>query len=140
MPLLGRGPYPYASQEARRVSRDAYVCFRGNRYSVPWRAAGQEVLLREADGQLHVGRGDERLAQHPLCAPGAHQTVTVAAHHADLPLGAGERGGKARIHIHAGGSLMGESSAPVVEVRPLQAYEIASEFDEIASEWEASHG
>jgi len=151
LPLLGRGPYPYASQETRRVSRDAYVCFRGNRYSVPWRVAGQEVLLREVDGHLHIWRGGERLALHPLSASGTHQTVTVAAHHADLPLGTGERGGKARICIRAGGSLMGESPAPVVEVRPLWAYELASDppasnSDETASEfqaaseWEVPHG
>jgi transposase-like protein len=36
LPLLGRAAYPYASEETRRGSRDAFVSFKGNRYSVPW--------------------------------------------------------------------------------------------------------
>ncbi len=119
LPLAGRAAFPYAAEEKRKVSRDAYVCFRGNRYSVPWRVAGQEVLLREADGQLLVHRGGERLAVHLLCPAGAHQTVSVAAHHEGIPLGLSERGGKARIRIRAT-----ETDLPVVEVRSLLAYEM----------------
>jgi transposase len=87
LPIAGRSAYPYASQERRKVSRDAFVSYRGNRYSVPWRTAGQEVLLQEMDDQLHIGRGGERLAVHLLCPSGAHQCVTVAAHHEAIPLG-----------------------------------------------------
>jgi hypothetical protein len=119
--LAGRAAFPYAAQETRTVSRDAYVSFRGNRYSVPWRVAGQEVLLREADSQLLVYRGGERLAVHLLCSPGTHQTVTVAAHHEGIPLDVSERGGKAKILICAR-----EAHLPVVEVRSLLAYELAA--------------
>jgi transposase len=124
LPIAGRSAYPYASQERRKVSRDAFVSYRGNRYSVPWRTAGQEVLLQEMDGQLHIGRGGERLAVHLLCPSGAHQCVTVAAHHEGIPLGSAQQGGKARILIG-----LSENQAPVVEVRSLLAYEM-----------EASHG
>jgi hypothetical protein len=129
LPLAGRATFAYAAEEARKVSRDAYVSFRGNRYSVPWRVAGQEVLLREADGQLLVHRSGERLAVHLLCLPGAHQTVTVAAHHEGIPLDLSERGGKTKILIPAK-----EANLPVVEVRSLLAYERA------ACESEARHG
>ena len=126
LPLSGRAAFPYAAaEETRKVSRDAFVCFRGNRYSVPWRVAGQEVLLREADGQLLVHRGGERLAVHLLCPLGAHQTIIVAAHHEDIPLGLSERGGKAKILIHAAK----ESELPVVEVRSLLAYEAEALHD-----------
>lgn len=121
LPLAGRAAFPYAAQETRTVSRDAYVSFRGNRYSVPWRVAGQEVLLREADSQLLVHRGGERLAVHLLCSPGTHQTVTVAAHHEGIPLDVSQRGGKAKILICAR-----EAHLPVVEVRSLLAYELAA--------------
>lgn len=124
LPLAGRAAFPYAAEERRKVSRDAFVCFRGNRYSVPWQVAGQEVLLRERDGQVLVYRGGERLAVHLLCRPGARQSVTVAAHHAGIPLGLGERGGKAQIVIHAAK----EAALPVVEVRSLLAYELACEL------------
>ena len=61
LPVAGRPSFPYASEETRKVSRDCYVSFRGNRYSVPWQVAGQEVVLRETEGQLLVHRGGERL-------------------------------------------------------------------------------
>jgi hypothetical protein len=58
------------------------------------------------------------LAVHLLCSPGTHQTVTIAAHHEDIPLGLSERGGEAKILIHTK-----EAQLPVVEVRSLLAYE-----------------
>jgi hypothetical protein len=83
---------------------------------VPWTLAGQEVWLRDREGQLEIGRGAECLLRHVLCA-GKHAVVTVSAHHAGLPFAAAEErcGGKARITIRLG--------APDVEVRPLAAYE-----------------
>ena len=121
LPLSGRVPFPYASEEKRKVSRDAYVHFRGNLYSVPWRVAGQEVLLRETEGQLLVHRGGERLAVHLLGSPGAHETVTVAAHHDGMPLETADSGGKTKIRIHAK-----EVEGPVVAVRSLLEYELAA--------------
>jgi hypothetical protein len=87
-PLAGRRPFPHLPAVVRRVSRDAYVSYQGNRYSVPWTAAGAEVLLHEQDGQLEIRQGRERLALHPLVA-GKHQLCTVPAHHDGLPLGPG---------------------------------------------------
>lgn len=124
LPIAGRSPYPYASEERRKVSRDAFVSYRGNRYSVPWRVAGQEVLLREVDGHLHIRRGGERLAVHLLCSSGAHQSVIIAAHHQDIPLGTCERSGKARIWIR-----LPQNEAPVVEVRSLAAYEMEASHE-----------
>lgn len=114
-PLAGRLPFPHLPAVVRRVSRDAYVSYQGNRYSVPWTAAGAEVLLHEQDGQLEIRQGREQLALHSLMA-GKHQLCTVPAHHEGLPLGPqGPAGGKARILL--------EERGPEVEARPLQAYE-----------------
>jgi transposase len=118
LPLLGRAPFPSVSAETRKVSRDAYVSFKGNRYSVPWRVAGQEVTVREADGELTLFRAGERLAVHLLCLPGAGQTVTVASHHEGIPYAPSGRGGKTRLAL-----TEGAANAPVVEVRSLQVYE-----------------
>ncbi len=114
-PLAGRLPFPHRPELSRRVSRDAYVSYAGNRYSVPWAAAGQEVWVHEAGGQLEIRRDGERLAVHPLCL-GQHQIATVPAHHAGLPTADPIRpGGKGRLEI-----LLG---APEVEVRSLAVYE-----------------
>lgn len=134
-PLAGRGALVFAADEKRKVSRDAFVSFQGNRYSVPWRVAGQEVLAQESEGQLLLHRGGERLAVHLLCPPGARQTVTVAAHHEGIPLGLAERGGKARILIAAR-----DEDLPVVEVRSLLAYEWAAGDHSAGVGSEGRHG
>jgi transposase len=113
-PLAGRAPFPLPGGQLRRVGRDAYVAYQANRYSVPWRVAGQEVEVREVAGQIEVWRENEPLATHARCA-GRYQVCTVAAHHAGMPWGPGERRGKNRITVRAG--------APAVEVRPLAVYE-----------------
>jgi Mu transposase-like protein len=46
-PVNGRPPHPYLEDEQRKVARDAYVSWKGNRYSVPWHYAGKEVWVGE---------------------------------------------------------------------------------------------
>ncbi|MFN3650279.1 MAG: IS21 family transposase [Armatimonadota bacterium] len=115
LPVRGRPPFPHCPALVRRVSRDAFVSYRSNRYSVPWTAVGQEVTLRERGGELEIELGGVRLACHPLCL-GKHQVRTVPAHHDGLPEAVSERpGGKTRITVPLSG--------PEVEVRSLSAYE-----------------
>ena len=118
VPLLGRPSYPLASSETRKVSRDAYISFKGNRYSVPWRVAGQEVSVQETEGEITILHSGERLAVHLLSPSGANQTITVEAHHAGIPYHANSRGGKSRLHLREDAA-----ASPVVEVRSLQVYE-----------------
>lgn len=81
-PITGQGSFPLCQTLPRTVARDAYVAYRTNRYSVPWRVAGHEVSLREVDGSLEITRQGERLAVHPLCRE-RHRVITVLAHHQD---------------------------------------------------------
>jgi len=114
--LAGRPPFPFVPEVTRRVARDAYFNYQGNRYSVPWTAVGCQVGVREVDGQLAIYLGQELLASHPLCRE-RHQVLTVPAHHAAIPWppAQGAPGGKARLCITVG--------APQVEVRSLAVYE-----------------
>jgi transposase len=112
-PLLSRRGYPLVVESIRRVSRDAYISYRGNRYSVPWQNAGKEVLVREVSDQIEIVRDKTTLAVHLRCN-GSNQLVTVAAHHADIPLGS-KRQGKARLSLQV--------TVPQVEVRSLAVYE-----------------
>lgn len=109
-----RPPYPFVSQEVRRVARDAFVSFRTNRYSVPWQAAGKEVYVRLVHGQVEILRENEPLARHRLCLE-RYRVILVPAHHAGMPFGSSRSRGKVRV------SLRG--SAPQVQVRSLQTYE-----------------
>lgn len=112
-PAEGRPPYPLEPQIRRKVARDAYVSYRGSRYSVPWPLAGQEVRLKEAAGRLEVYRERERVAIHALDGR-PHQVVTDPAHHCGIPTGE-ERRPK--------GQILLIPAAPAVEVRPLAVYE-----------------
>jgi len=112
--VAGRLPYPYVDEELRKVARDAYVSWESNRYSVPWAYAGSEVWVRDRENQVEVHYGGKRIAVHPR-ASGKHQIMTVPEHHQGIPLGIRGRSTKTLVHI--------QQTAPVVEVRPLAAYE-----------------
>jgi transposase len=112
-PLDGRPPYPYADEELRKVARDAFVHWRGSRYSVPWIYAGQQVWVREQVGRVEVRYGAQRIADHPLTRR-KHLVVIEQQHHAGIPLGVRQER-KTLVHLR--------ETAPVVEVRPLAVYE-----------------
>lgn len=114
MPASGRPAYPYADDELRKVARDAYVAWQGSRYSVPWQYAGKEVWVREDGGRVAVQHGSDRIAVHEKAAR-KHCVLTHSEHHREIPLGARQNGGKILIEVR--------QSAPVVEIRPLAAYE-----------------
>jgi hypothetical protein len=112
-PLNGRAAYPYLDEELRRVARDAFVSWHGSRYSVPWVYAGKEVWVRERGGDVEVHYGGQQIAVHSQ-APRKHVIVRNAEHHKGIPLGARQER-KTLVHIR--------QTAPVVEIRPLAAYE-----------------
>jgi len=117
-PLGGRAAYPYLLDQARRVTRDAYVCYQTNRYSVPWQCAGQEVSIREEQGQVQVERGGVQIASHSLCTR-RYQTLTHLAHNADIPLSTDGRPGRGK----AKGTIRADE--PEMQVRSLAVYEEA---------------
>jgi transposase len=121
-PATNRRAYPLVVECVRRVTRDALVCWKSNRYSVPWQQAGKEVLVREVGAVVEIVREEVQLAVHSLCS-GHHQTLVIAAHHKDIPTTT-PQGGKARL------SLM--VSAPQVEVRSLAVYEALLALEEVA--------
>jgi transposase len=112
-PLNGRAAYPFADEELRKVARDAFVSWQGSRYSVPWVYAGKEVWVREREGGVEVHYGGQRIAAHAQ-ASRKHGIVRAPEHHEGIPLGA-RQDRKTLVHIR--------QSAPVVEIRPLAAYE-----------------
>jgi transposase len=112
-PVNGRPPYPYMDDEQRKVARDAYVSWNGSRYSVPWRYAGKEVWVRDHGPSVEIRYSAERIAVH-ASATRRHQVVTLSHHHIGIPTNS-RQSTKTLIHI--------AQSAPVVEHRPLAAYE-----------------
>ena len=115
-PLDGQPPYCYVDDELRKVARDAYVSWHGSRYSVPWEYAGRSVWVRERGSNVEVHYGCERIAAHSQ-ARHKYLVVTQPEHHRGIPLGARQEH-KILVHIR--------DTAPVVEIRPLAAYESAA--------------
>jgi len=115
-PLDGRPAYPYIDDELRKVARDAYVSWQGSRYSVPWEYAGRPVWVRERGQNVEVHFGQERIAVHTQAAR-KHMVLTQVEHHHGIPLGARA---ETKILIRI------QDTAPVVEIRPLAAYENAA--------------
>ena len=115
--LDGRPPYPYVDDELRKVARDAYVSWQGSRYSVPWQYAGRSVWVRERDRNVEVHYGGSGSQAHePERASTwwsrSNRSITLEFHWA------APAEHKILIHIR--------NTAPVVEVRPLAAYENAA--------------
>lgn len=111
-PATNRRAYPLVVECVRRVTRDAFVCWKSNRYSVPWQQAGKEVLVREVGAVVEIVGEQTQIAVHALCT-GHHQTLVIAAHHKDIPTSA-PKSGKARLSLTV--------CAPQVEVRSLAVY------------------
>jgi transposase len=115
-PFDRRSAYPYVDDELRKVARDAYVSWHGSRYSVPWMYAGRSVWVRECGGEIEVRYGQDRIAIHSQ-AERKHAVVTQMDHHRGIPLGARSQH-KILVRV--------QDTAPVVEIRPLAAYESAA--------------
>lgn len=98
------------------MARDAFVSWNGSRYSVPWQYAGKEVWVRAQASDVEVRYGGSAIAHH-TAARRKHMVVRATEHHEGIPLGARQER-KTLVHIR--------QTAPVVEVRPLAAYESAA--------------
>ena len=51
-------------EESRKISRDCYISFKGNRYSVPWKYAGRECRVIEESSTLKIEVDATIVADH----------------------------------------------------------------------------
>ena len=63
-PLSNVPPYMTRREESRKISRDCYVSFKGNRYSVPWKYAGRECRVIEESSTLKIQVDASIVADH----------------------------------------------------------------------------
>jgi hypothetical protein len=78
-PLDGRPPYAYVDDELRKAARDAYISWRGSRYSVPWEYVSRSVWVRDCGRDVGVHFGRDRIAVHSQ-ALRKHMVLTQADH------------------------------------------------------------
>lgn len=64
-PINNVPEYSVHLNELRKVSRDCYVSFEGNRYSVPWKYAGREAMVTKTD-RIIIKIDNEIVAEHSI--------------------------------------------------------------------------
>ena len=105
----------------RRASKDCFVSYDGNYYSVPWEYARKTLELKETeDGQLLIlNAQDDEIARHRV-GHGHNQRITVAAHYEHLfsPTRPARRPTAIQVPLSEGWA-----GAPTVEARPLAWYD-----------------
>jgi transposase len=59
-------PYKIVLKETRKVSKDCYISFLGNKYSVPYLFAGRITELRIFEGKLEIYVDYEKICEHEI--------------------------------------------------------------------------
>jgi len=115
-------PYRLRREEHRKISREAFVSYLGNRYSVPHQYAGRDAVLELHDGQMTIRVGVDVICSHTV-APGHTRIIRKREHFSGLL-------GEARWC----NNLKGKVSKPLftvvppqVEHRPLSVYAMFSD-------------
>jgi transposase len=67
-PIDGVPEYIVIREEARKISRDCFISYIGNFYSVPYRFAGREATLQIIGGKFKVIVGGEQVCDHEILA------------------------------------------------------------------------
>lgn len=112
--------FPTTHWEMREVSRDCFISYLGNKYSVPFRYAGHQVKIKVTlEKQLEIFDEVECIAQHPILS--GETRVHVRFEHYEGMQEAKEKERKPQNPI---GLATQDStvSTPYVEARPLAAY------------------
>jgi hypothetical protein len=115
-PLDARPTFPVTIHETRKVSRECFVSFGGNRYSVPWRFAGREAQLRVKDRELRIEIDNQEVCRHELRS-GSGSVVKIKEHFAGLYSATRQRNLSEYLRTHSAAPI------PEVEERPLAVYD-----------------
>ena len=123
-PLDGKPDYDTSLTVFRRATKDCFVSYDGNYYSVPADYARQTLQIKETeDGQLTVLNVEgEEIARH-LLADGHNLRVAVSTHYTHLRCGARPARGRGAVQLPAAQMWTSLPPAPEVEARSLTWYD-----------------
>jgi len=76
---LSRPPYRVVVEEVRRINRESFVSFKGNRYSVPYKYAGMECKIQLIEDALQILVNGTVIAEH-MVLTGSGQTSRNKEH------------------------------------------------------------
>ena len=110
--------YQVRQWELREVSKDCFISYQQNKYSVPYRYAGQQVKVHETnEGMLELYDEYERIAVHPIL-DGRHQVTMKSEHYHGLPGTKKEQ----EKNLHGLATPDSPTPIPTVESRSLAIY------------------
>lgn len=122
-PIDGVPEYLVIREETRTISRDCFISYIGNQYSVPYRFAGREATLAIFDGKFSVIVGGEPVCEHEILA-GSGRVSRIKEHFKGL-MSEILKENKAAMNKPGQSILKFESIE--VEKRSLSVYEAFSE-------------
>ena len=115
-------PYKVVLKETRKVSKDCYISFIGNKYSVPYRFAGRIAELQIFEGKFEVYIDFEKVCEHEIL-PGNHSVTRRKEHFQGLLSEVLKENSKCKRKPQ----IPLKFSGLEVEKRPLAVYETFSE-------------
>jgi transposase len=122
--LAGKPDYDTSLISFRRVTKDCFISYDGNYYSVPSKYARTTVEVKEReDGQLIIlNAEDEEIARHGVVA-GHKQRIAVAAHYENIHSSCRPSKRATAIQVLPPEGWGDLPLAPRVEARPLSWYD-----------------
>ena len=123
-PLDQVPPYKVVNKETRKVSRDCYISFLGNKYSVPYRFAGRIAELQSFEGKFEVYVDYEKVCEHEIL-PGNCRVSRKKEHFQGLLSEIIKENSKCK----KGSLILLKFPEPEVEKRSLDVYETFSKGD-----------
>jgi len=120
--IKGVQPYQVRREEHRKISKDSYVSYRGNRYSVPYQFAGRAAILELDETRIIIRVGSEVICSHDI-VPGHCRAIRKKEHFAGL-LSMAMKSNSQRMTQH---KPLFKMIGPEVEDRPLSVYESFSD-------------
>jgi hypothetical protein len=121
-----RPVYDTSEVVARKVTRDCYLSFKGNFYSVPWTYGGRAVTVRATEeGILEIWVDGHRVGSHRLCTKKG-QVITDPEHLKGLwtrTCSAPKASPKKILHTTSSDLDLHGVPIPQVQQRPLSRYD-----------------
>jgi transposase len=126
-PLQGKPDYDTSVIVFRRSTKDCYVAYDGNYYSIPAAHAQQLLQLKvdEADRLVILDAQEQIIAEHHL-APGRNQRLSIPVHFAGVYAHTPRPTAPHASQVPAPTTLTGWP-VPEVETRPLSWYDLLAE-------------
>jgi len=122
--MAGKPDYDTSLITFRRVTKDCFISYDGNYYSVPAQYARKTVEVKETEvGQLIIlNAEDEEIARHRVVT-GHNQRIAVAAHYENIHNGSRPARRPTAIQVLPPEDWGDLPLAPEVEARPLSWYD-----------------